>query len=201
MSAGRNASATAWVVTLIVAFGLMAFLPTFFTFIDGREGTMPFEPLLAHLPAKVVTIPLFVVLYSTLLVLVVLAIRSPLLVLRTIQAALILLLFRMAMMAMFPLVAPPGLITLQDPLTQLFYPTSEPFEKDLFFSGHTANMFLFALAVPSRNWRLVFLAAAAFVAAAVLVQHVHWTVDVVAAPFFAVLAWWFSKWTMVLSTR
>ena len=201
MSAGRNASATAWVVTLIVAFGLMAFLPTFFTFIDGREGTMPFEPLLTHLPAKDVTIPLFLVLYSTLLVLVVLAIRSPLLVLRTIQAALILLLFRMAMMAMFPLVAPPGLITLQDPLTQLFYPTSEPFEKDLFFSGHTANMFLFALAVPSRNWRLVFLAAAAFVAAAVLVQHVHWTVDVVAAPFFAVLAWWFSKWTMVLSTR
>jgi len=179
----------------------MAFLPTFFTFIDGCEGVVPYEPLLGHLPAVDVTIPLFVVLYSALLVLVVLAIRSPLLVLRTIQAALILLLLRMAMMALVPLVPPPGLITLQDPFTQWFYPTSEPFEKDLFFSGHTANMFLFALAIPSRRWRVVFAAATIFIGVAVLVQHVHWTVDVVAAPFFAVLAWWCSKWTVAWSTR
>lgn len=200
MTAERKASATAWVITLAMALGLMLFLPTFFRFIDGREGTMPYEPLLGHLPAVDVTIPLFVVLYSALLVLVVLAIRSPALVLRTIQAALILLLLRMGMMALFPLLPPPGLITLHDPLTQLFYPTAEPFEKDLFFSGHTANMFLFALAVPSRSWRLLLLGATAFVAAAVLLQHVHWTVDVVAAPFFAVLAWRCSKWTIGWST-
>jgi hypothetical protein len=34
------------------------------------------------------------------------------------------------------------------------------------------------------------------VAMAVVVQHVHWTVDVLAAPVFAALSWWIAGLTV-----
>ncbi len=61
--------------------------------------------------------------------------------------------------------------------------------RDLFFSGHTSTLFLISLAVPGRRARPFFLACTAAVATCVLVQHVHYTVDVLAAPFFAYGAW------------
>ncbi|HQV74503.1 MAG: hypothetical protein KBA60_03580 [Flavobacteriales bacterium] len=201
MALERKARKIAWVVTVAVGLFLLFLLPAFFGFIDTLEGFAPYEPLLSMVPAMDVSIPLFIVLYASILTMLVLTIRVPLLALRTLQAALVLALFRMAMMALVPLIPPPGLIALQDPCVQVLYPTSFPFEKDLFFSGHTANLFLFVLAAPTRGSRLFMMVATFLVAIAVLVQHVHWTVDVVAAPFFAVLAWWCSRWTMVLSTR
>jgi hypothetical protein len=84
---------------------------------------------------------------------------------------------------------PLDLIPLVDPLTQIFYPSAEPFRKDLFFSGHTATVFLLYLAIPERRWKRPLLAVTLFVGLAVLVQHVHWTIDVVVAPVAAWVAW------------
>jgi hypothetical protein len=57
--------------------------------------------------------------------------------------------------------------------------------RDLFFSGHTATLFVLSLAMPTARLRGVGFAVTAFIAAGVLAQHAHYTVDVVAAPFFA----------------
>jgi membrane-associated phospholipid phosphatase len=102
----------------------------------------------------------------------------------------VLLGLRMLTMYLFTFEPPMGIIPLEDPVTAVFYPGGEPFLKDLFFSGHTATLVLFAFAMGPGRQRTALLLAALVVGGLVLVQHVHYTVDVLAAPFFAGLAWW-----------
>jgi membrane-associated phospholipid phosphatase len=60
--------------------------------------------------------------------------------------------------------------------------------KDLFFSGHTATLFLIFLYLPGQPARRVFLPVILTVAMLLLLQHVHYTIDVVAAFPFAYAA-------------
>ena len=92
--------------------------------------------------------------------------------------------------------SPPGFVPLADTFTQLFYPGTEPFEKDLFFSGHTATLWLMALIATTRAGRLWSGFATLAVGVLVIVQHAHYTIDVIAAPLFAWLAWRLSTVTM-----
>lgn len=57
--------------------------------------------------------------------------------------------------------------------------------KDLFFSGHTGTLFLLFLLVENKYLKTIFLAATILVGSAVLLQHVHYSVDVFVAPFVA----------------
>ena len=70
---------------------------------------------------------------------------------------------------------------------------------DLFFSGHTGFPFLMALIFWDNKYlRYIFLAAMAVAAAAVLLGHLHYSIDVLSAPFitfgiFAIAKWAFAK--------
>jgi hypothetical protein len=57
--------------------------------------------------------------------------------------------------------------------------------KDLFFSGHTSTLFLLFLIARKRALKIFFLAITLAVAMFLLKQHVHYTIDVLAAPVFA----------------
>jgi hypothetical protein len=60
------------------------------------------------------------------------------------------------------------------------------FQGNLFFSGHTGFPFLLALIFWNRTgWRRFFVAATIVFGAAVLLAHVHYSIDVFAAPFMA----------------
>ena len=88
----------------------------------------------------------------------------------------------MLTISLFPLDPPPGLIHIKDPITSLCYGGSQVFmTKDLFFSGHTANLFVIYLVLHKKRDRQFALIAAITVAILVLVQHVHYTIDVIAA--------------------
>jgi len=186
----------AYLLTLLVALPVVASLPVFFAWIEKRPGVLPPEPLLQHLPGVDLSIPLFVLLYATIAYGLIRLLGTHELLLRGLQAYVVLLLLRMLTMWVWTLEPPPGLIDLTDPVTQVFYPGSTPFRKDLFFSGHTATLVLLALCMPARRDRSIMATTAALVGFAVLVQHVHWTVDVLAAPVFAWLAWRYSAFTL-----
>lgn len=58
------------------------------------------------------------------------------------------------------------------------------FQANFFFSGHTGMPFLMALIFwPDKFWRWFFVSASVLFAASVLLAHVHYSIDVFAAPF------------------
>jgi hypothetical protein len=55
---------------------------------------------------------------------------------------------------------------------------------DFFFSGHTGVPFLFALIFwPEKFWRTLFFLVSALFGVTVLLTHIHYSIDVFAAPF------------------
>jgi PAP2 superfamily C-terminal len=88
---------------------------------------------------------------------------------------------RMIAMYLFTLEAPSGVIPLSDPFLTLIVYNKSDFVKDLFFSGHVSSMCV-ATAVEIHK-KIKWLLAVMTVTMGVLIlwQHVHYTIDVVAA--------------------
>nr|WP_255476794.1 sphingomyelin synthase family protein [Mucilaginibacter sp. AK015] len=76
---------------------------------------------------------------------------------------------------------PKGLIHLVDPLTGVFY-GNNVITRDLFFSGHTSTLVLIFLCLEKRTDKILGFISIVAVMALLLVQHIHYTIDVVAAP-------------------
>jgi len=163
--------------------------PSIFNAVQRRPGRTPPDPLLPLLGPAPVSAAIFVLLISTLALVVGACIARPLVLIRGAFALVLLFTMRMIAMTVVPLTAPPGEIALHDPIGQLFYPGSTPETRDLFFSGHTATLVLLIALVSTRRARVAVAAVATTVGVLLLVQHAHWTVDVLAAPLFATLAW------------
>ncbi|MDH3251922.1 MAG: sphingomyelin synthase family protein, partial [Ignavibacteria bacterium] len=94
---------------------------------------------------------------------------------------------RMCAMYVLPLDPPEGMIILRDPVVEVFGPGAV-LTRDLFFSGHTGTLFILFLTARMTALRLLFGIATLTVAVLLLWQHVHYTVDVLAAPFFTLPA-------------
>lgn len=186
----------AWAIAAVVAVPMVVLLPRFFAFIEAYPGTRPWDPLLPLIPPADVSIWVFGILYGTLLFTIVRIARRPLLVLRGVHAYLIMMLFRIACIRTFVLEPPPDIVPLIDPIIQVFYPGKTPFLKDLFFSGHTATMALLIPLARGRAVRLFTVLATCAIGALVLVQHAHWTIDVVAAPVVVWIAWRLSRFSL-----
>jgi hypothetical protein len=171
--------------------------------VESRPGAILPDPVLALLAPRDVTWPIFTLIYVGILLAVIGLVRTPVRLLLGVQAYVAMAILRMIVMWATPLDPPPGMIVLEDPLVQVLGGAARPLTRDLFFSGHTSTMFLLVLAVPGRAAKAFFLACTASVAFLVLVQHVHYAVDVLAAPPFAYAAWRLSRksWTAAVDTR
>ncbi len=180
------------VVEAAVTFPLLtAVLMSFARFVsrvETRPGVLLADPLLAKIHPHDLTWPIFTLLYGAIVVSVVMLVRRPARFLAGAQTYALVVLIRFAMMWAAPFEPPPDAVPLIDPVVALFGPPPI-MTRDLFFSGHTATATVLALAAPTRRARLVFSAVAAAIAAAVLWQKVHYTIDVLVAPTVAVFAW------------
>ncbi len=167
----------------------LAALAALVKWVEARPGAVLADPVLALLAPRDVTWPIFALIYAGILIAVALLVRTPVRLLLGVQAYVVLALLRILVMWATPLDPPPGMIVLSDPLVQVLGGASRPLTRDLFFSGHTSTLFLLLLAVPGRAARAFFLLCTVGVALLVLIQHVHYAVDVLAAPPFAYAAW------------
>jgi len=167
-------------------------LPFFFQYIEQREGRMISDFILDRFKATDVSIPIFTMLWAMTALVIIRSVQSPTIFLTAVYGFMFMELSRMITITLFPLNAPPDLIPLIDPLSNSFYGKNF-ITKDLFYSGHTATMFLFFLCFRRKTDKLLSLSCSIAIGVLVLVQHVHYTIDVIAAPFFTTVCYLIGK--------
>ena len=179
-------------IGLVANILALAALPFFFQVIEARQGYKLHDVVLNNIPSIDFSIPIFAILWSIPLLFLFRSFKSPVLFIVVLYGYVLLNLTRMITISVFPLETPPGLIPLIDPISNSFY--GEKFvTKDLFYSGHTAAICLFFFAFHRKTDKMITLLFTIAIGIMIIFQHVHYTIDVIAAPVFAFICYWAGK--------
>jgi hypothetical protein len=193
-----NVWGEAWQVPLFkqkLLLGLSFFIillnvfPFFYQYIEKRNGMMNHDVFLHMIPAIDVSIPIFIVTWFMAVLMIIKAVKNPSVFMTFLYGFVILNIARFISITLIPFNPPHDLIPIHDPIANIFYGDTYV-TKDLFFSGHTATQFLCFLCLKKRMDRIFGLIATVLMGFLVLVQHVHYTIDVVSTPVFAYLCYW-----------
>jgi membrane-associated phospholipid phosphatase len=175
---------TEFILTLIVLIPLLLTFSQFLLFIEERKGIILNDPVLSLYNPIDLTWLVFGLIYFSLILFIYISIKDPARIMIALQAYGLMVLFRIVAMYLTPFEAPEKLLLLNDPFVQLFG-KGDVLTKDLFFSGHTGTLFLLFLLADNKKFKAVLLVATILVGIAVLLQHVHYSIDVFVAPFIA----------------
>ncbi len=176
------------VITLILLITILIIFSNFLSFIEERHGVILPDPILNIYEPIDLTWLIFGLIYLSLGIAIISFATKPDLLFFALQSYSLLLIFRMIVMYVTPLEAPDNMLSLNDPFVQ-FFGTGNILTKDLFFSGHAATLFLLFLIADKKYLKVIFLISTLIVALAVLLQHVHYVVDVAVAPIFAYVSY------------
>jgi hypothetical protein len=169
------------VIGTVIAAAIIYSLQFFFAYIQKRQGAVLNDWVLTRIPPHDVSVPIFVLIWSMGLLILIRAIKDPSIYITYCWTLIFVYLVRFVALTVVALDPPPGLVQLVDPLSTAFA-GNIVFTKDLFFSGHTSTMVMIYLCLQKRRDKIVALIAAFAVACLLLVQHIHYTIDVLAAP-------------------
>ncbi|PUZ27174.1 PAP2 superfamily C-terminal [Chitinophaga costaii] len=161
---------------------ILSYLPVFFQHIEQRNGYVLHDFILRLLPSHDVSVPIFVLIWLSAGYTLFRAMQQPEVFICLLYGFLFVCLSRIITIYLVALDPPMDLIQLKDPLANRFYGKAGFITKDLFYSGHTASMCLFAYCLRGPREKLLAGLAAAAVGILLLVQHVHYTIDVLTAP-------------------
>lgn len=179
-----------WAAMLTCIAGLiLAYIAQlFFPYIQQRHGIVLHDPLLQWIPAYDVSAWLFACLYLPMLAWLCMLLAYPRSLLQVIMTIIILQTIRLITIWLIPLDPPAGCIVLHDPLINVIAYRHQPITHDLFFSGHTATMMAFYVAAPPRKkwWLGIWMG---MVMALLLIQHAHYTIDLLAAMLISPAIW------------
>lgn len=178
-------------VLIIISFGFI--FPWFFDFLEAREGPQLRDRLLHLFPSADISWTIFFFLYTGIAIAMSQLIKLPVQLLIAFETYCLVTLLRMLSITLFPLNPPEGYIPLHEPFAQLFVNDHRIISKDLFFSGHMATICSLFFALANRRIRYIVLICIAGVALGVLVQHVHYTIDVLFAPVATFACYYISK--------
>lgn len=173
-----------FIVTLILLASILYSLTRFLDFVEIRRGIVLNDPVLSLYAPVDLNWLIFCLIYLSLFLALINLAREPQGLMLAIQSYVVMIAVRITAMYLIPLDPPQKMIPLNDPFVQ-FFGTGKLLLKDLFFSGHTATIFLLYLVTKRKQLRNLFLVFTIAVGIALLLQHVHYSIDVLAAPFFA----------------
>lgn len=188
---------------LFSLFILIIFLfaiPFFFQYIEQRKGIVINDFVLEKLPVYNVSIIIFGILWAAVAWGFYRVIQSPSTCVLVLWTYMIVNSLRLVTMAAFALNPPEDIIPLADPLSLYFY-GGTAITKDLFFSGHTATMFMLYLCLKNPSDKRWMLAGTIVLGILLMIQRVHYSFDVLAAPFFTWISYLSAKWFIEQSRR
>jgi hypothetical protein len=166
----------------------------YFQWIQLRDGIQWNDPILNALPALNVSYPIFGIIYLSVIYLLYRLLQDPKRFVWFAWAFNVETLFRFICIYLVALDPPARLVDLHDPLAEMFiYGENMAITKDLFFSGHTATMVFVCYFLPTTRERRIAIGLSLLLISLLLVQHVHYSLDIVAAPLFTLAAIWIVK--------
>lgn len=171
------------IITFILLSLVLFSLTRFLLFVESRNGFSFHDPILSLFEPIDLTWLTFLLIYGSLITAIVYLLPKPDKFLFAIQLYTLMVMVRIIAMWLLPLNPPEKMIILVDPFVE-FFGTGKTLTKDLFFSGHTATLFILFLSADNKYLKLFFLISTIGVAVSVLLQHVHYSIDVFAAVIF-----------------
>lgn len=155
----------------------------------AEMGLLFNDPFFNFISAKNVSLFIFILTYGSVVLYITLNYNRSKQIPTLMVAYGILLLFRIVSMSLVPLKQPDDIVFLQDPfLNNFIYPGK--IETDLFFSGH-CGLVLSMFFINTKNW--IFLIILVILGYLLMVQRVHYSIDIFGAIPFAFIAVWISK--------
>lgn len=161
-------------------------MPIFFQHIEQRPGVQLHDFVLARIPAFDVSLYIFLIEWGMGLLILARAIKTPAIYVRYVWLYIAISLTRLLTITLVPLAAPANLVELVDPITGVFYGHAV-ITKDLFYSGHTSTLVAMYFCLPRKTDRRIVVVATIAMVCLLLIQHVHYTIDILAAPVFVFL--------------
>ena len=182
-----------FIISLTVLASFTIIFPGFFDFIETRQGVFLNDPFLRLLPVADVSWLIFALIYFNVISWIVSSVKTPDVLLAGVQTYCIVTILRLTSIPLFPLEPPANYVPLIEPVVQFFTNGGRIISKDLFFSGHMTTI-LFCYYNKKSGWlKKVYLLSAIVMGILLLIQHVHYTIDILAAPMFTWLCFIFVK--------
>jgi len=178
------------VFTLLSIVPLYFYLVPYLQFVEHRPGKILNDSLLDLLQPKDVSTLIFSIQYVSATIMILYFLRLPWQLIRSIQIFIVLQYLRNLCLYFIPLGPPQGIIPLHDPVLEMIAYQHKPLLQDLFFSGHTASCVIFILLSRENFYLFIgFLMVTALIIYLLLVQHCHYTIDILGGIVFAVIAY------------
>ncbi|MBL7127934.1 MAG: hypothetical protein ISS16_03005 [Ignavibacteria bacterium] len=172
------------ILTIVLLVLTLLFFSRLLIYIEQRPGVILDDPILNLFNAIELNWIIFPLIYLSILSGIIHLTKYPAQLIILLQSYILMDLFRMLSMYVTPLEPPLNTIDLKDPLVFVLG-TGTIITKDLFFSGHTSTMLLLSLSAVNKKIKIIFLINTFLVALLMLIQKAHYSIDLIAAPFYA----------------
>lgn len=186
-----------WVffLTIIANVEFTAF-KLLFVFTEYREGLVLNDRLLQQIKPVDLSIPVFILTYGSILFAIAANLKWKNIA-HLFSIYLAVNLIRMYCVYTLPLKAPVDTIPLNDWILLNTVYNHQAVSTDLFFSGHVSAIALCAFYTNNRTAKYILLAISCVVGTLLIIQHVHYTIDIVAALLVAwLVVFAFKKWIL-----
>ena len=148
-------------------------------------GVIISDPFYSHYRPANCSLGIFLFTYASIFSFLYYVIPQPVVFFYAVRGFLALFALRVAFIFLMPLQPASDLIVLTDPFTDQVVGFHGAVLNDLFFSGHVGDCCFFVFCCQNKSIRNFLIFAAVCTSAMLIFQKVHYTADVLAAPFFA----------------
>jgi hypothetical protein len=189
ITCGERVSTTLLITSFLSVFFVFFLFARFLKFNETRSGILINDPILSTLGPTNHNVEIFLLTYGLVIFGLSWALRTRIGMLTTNISICFLIAFRAFTLFSVPLEPPMGIIPLEDMFLKNTFYNQQVLLKDLFFSGHTAAVFLLYFLI-QKNWvKTVLLAGGLLLGFLLMKQHVHYSIDIFIAPFFSWLSY------------
>jgi hypothetical protein len=193
-----------WIILFCLCTLLLIvfYMPIFYQQILGpKKGWVLNDPILQYFEPVNWSLPVFIILYLAVIQTVLSCWLKPELAILGLTTYCVVNLLRILTMYLVTLEPPLDMILLADPISSIAYP-DKGFAKDLFFSGHISTMMVLVFIERNRIALVVKVLGTVVMAVLLAWQHVHYAIDIVAAPLITYGAYLLVKgWLAVPGKR